>query len=533
MAQAYFATRISENLAKTGEGYLLSTGTCVGRSGFQRYGVRELPQDRAAELGLDVSDWGKSVDVFRPVEEVFAPSTVASGNGKPICDGHPSGFVDTHNFNELTRGHMMNLRKGPEALESGDWPLLADLLFTNAEIIDKIENHKARQLSLGYEYELNRDGDLLTQNSIVINHCALVDQARAGPEARINDAASDVEAPVAEQDQQHPVAESTNLNKGAVKVKITDKLKHVFGLGLKQAATDSSPEELADLASEYNRVVGRGRDSDDEPDEEKKKKEAEDRKRADDMKSAEDKAMKDAADKKAKDEAEEAEAKAKKEAEDAMEDVHRIAAKVGDHRCKDCMGADAKCHDCMMHDRLDDVLEAKKEATGDGMEDLKDMVGNHMGEESQDDMPSDIDGEGSQVIEPVGEDTNMANDAATALLPLIEKSPDKRMLQRAFDAAPLDASFEFLKAMRPAAAKTTDKKFRRAFDAEVRKFTRTSRPGQAGGYEVVGAAARARDAARITNGERSANGNGPKIVDNSKIQALYDAARTGKPIVKS
>jgi hypothetical protein len=124
----------------------------------------------------------------------------------------------------------------------------------------------------------------------------------------------------------------------------------------------------------------------------------------------------------------------------------------------------------------------------------------------------------------------MANDSANSLLAIIERSPDRRMLQRAFDAAPRDSGFEFLKAMRPAAAKTTDKKFRRAFDAEIRKFTRTSKPGN-GGYEVVGAAARARDAAAIGVASRAAEaGNGSRVArDNERINAIYAAARAGKP----
>jgi hypothetical protein len=199
MATTYFATSISEHLARTPERYLLARGCTLGRTGFQRYQVRDLPQERAAELNVDLSDGNAYIDLYRPPEEVFAPATIASAEGKDICLSHPPGFVDPDNFRQYSCGHVQNVHKGSEPLESGEMPLVGDLLIKDAQLIAAVEGG-LRSLSLGYDYFLQREGDKLLQTNIVINHCAVVDKGRAGPEARINDAAIDAPAPEASPD---------------------------------------------------------------------------------------------------------------------------------------------------------------------------------------------------------------------------------------------------------------------------------------------------------------------------------------------
>ena len=179
MASTFFATKISENLARTPEGFLLARGVTIARTGFQRYEVHELPQDRVEALGITGNGY---VDVYRPPEQVFDPRTIASGEGKTITLFHPPDFVGPENYRDFARGHIQNVHKGSEALESGEWPLVADLLVTDVGAIQAIDNGQ-RELSCGYEYDLGREGHVLVQTNIIINHLAIVPNGRAGPEA--------------------------------------------------------------------------------------------------------------------------------------------------------------------------------------------------------------------------------------------------------------------------------------------------------------------------------------------------------------
>src|SRR5580658_10126329 len=106
MATAFYATRISEHLSRTPEGFLLALGCCLGRTGWQQYSVGDLPQDQAEKLGVDISDPHAMIDLYRPAEEVFRPACLASLNGKAITLSHPEEFVVATNSREHTRGHV-------------------------------------------------------------------------------------------------------------------------------------------------------------------------------------------------------------------------------------------------------------------------------------------------------------------------------------------------------------------------------------------------------------------------------------------
>ena len=184
------------------------------------------------------------VDVFRPAESVFDKDTIHSFEGKAFVDQHPEGgqFVTPDNIERLQRGHIQNVRKGTEPLDSGDWPLIADIVITHPDVIQKVENG-LRNLSCGYGYNLaHRDGKVL-QVDIVGNHVALVPRGRAGAEARINDAAPEgTKAAVIIPKKEHHVS---------------NRLLDLLGLGLKAKAADAntSPEELAEAAKEVGKAT--------------------------------------------------------------------------------------------------------------------------------------------------------------------------------------------------------------------------------------------------------------------------------------
>ena len=169
----YYGYTISPNQLETDEGFLICRNVPIARTGEQEY--------LGTELGLDTSD---IVKVLRPEEEVFSEATIASFEGKPVTDDHPSDLLDAETAPMHSKGHVQNVRRG-----TGEWKdyLVADLHIQDADLIKEIRNGK-REVSCGYavEYEPNGDGTY-TQKNIRGNHVAVVDQGRAGHAAAIMD----------------------------------------------------------------------------------------------------------------------------------------------------------------------------------------------------------------------------------------------------------------------------------------------------------------------------------------------------------
>ncbi len=178
---------LSENIRITPEGYLLCLDVPIARTGVMHYLPEELPEEIAAHATEE------TVLVHRLPEDVFAPETVASFEGKPVTVGHPEGFVTPDNWKELTCGHAQNVRRGEG--KASDL-LLADLLITAQEAISLIapkiggkpEDKPLREVSCGYdaEYEEMAPG-VGRQFAIVGNHIALVPHGRCGIRCAIQD----------------------------------------------------------------------------------------------------------------------------------------------------------------------------------------------------------------------------------------------------------------------------------------------------------------------------------------------------------
>ncbi len=190
-AHGYLVSPLTDHIAETDEGYLVVTGCPIARTGFQEYSVKDLNQDAARELGVDTSNPGAAIDLYRPASEVFAPEFLASLNGKSITDNHPPQFLNKDNQREFSMGHIQNPRKGDEPLENGEWPLVADLVITAEPLISKVRNKEQREVSLGYDYGIRRDGNKIVQCDLLGNHVAIVPKGRAGDLVSIQDAAPD------------------------------------------------------------------------------------------------------------------------------------------------------------------------------------------------------------------------------------------------------------------------------------------------------------------------------------------------------
>jgi hypothetical protein len=175
----YYASRISEHLAKTKEGYLLALDVPLCRSGTQDY--------RLSELGIHgTENDDTAVVVYRPPEAVLDPACQASFVGKVITDDHPSRMLDPSNTRNYQCGHVLRVRPGPDI--DGEVTLIGDLLITDAMLIEKILSMGKREISAGYDaMYIPRDDGTLVCSSVRANHIAVVARGRAGHDVAIMD----------------------------------------------------------------------------------------------------------------------------------------------------------------------------------------------------------------------------------------------------------------------------------------------------------------------------------------------------------
>jgi hypothetical protein len=204
MATAYYASKISPNQFETPtEGYRICRSVRICRTGYQDYLGTELKKHPSYDPAWNLED-DKTYKVFRPLDEVTSPQTIASAEGKTIVDEHPPTYiapgslVSIETERELGCGHVQNVRIGA-ALRTGEVPLVADLHIKNLDLVDKIDAG-VRDVSCGYTYKLKRLADgTLVQTNIHINHVAVVPQGRAGADISIQDSAVTDSAPQLEE----------------------------------------------------------------------------------------------------------------------------------------------------------------------------------------------------------------------------------------------------------------------------------------------------------------------------------------------
>lgn len=181
MSNAFLTTeRISDNMRRTPDGFLLCLNVPIARTGSLQYTPAEMPHIPPGP--------GQFVTVERPEAMVFSPETLASFNGKPVVIGHPStdsGLLTPSTARMAAIGNMQNIRRG--AGSDAD-KLLADLLITDAIAISLIESGQLREVSCGYRGIVEPTGPGRgVQTAVIGNHLALVDRGRAGAECAIKD----------------------------------------------------------------------------------------------------------------------------------------------------------------------------------------------------------------------------------------------------------------------------------------------------------------------------------------------------------
>jgi len=205
-------------MAKTPEGFLLCQNVPIARTGKQVYRAKELPDNN---LPPDEMIW-----VYRNREEVFSEAAIASFEGKPVTNEHPTDMLNPQNIEGSIKGVAQNIR------ESGHF-LVADLLIYDALLIAEIENGK-REVSCGYNVEYAERNGRLCQVNIEGNHIAVVGRGRAGEKVSIRD-----ESPVKTERR------FTRMKK-AKDTGMAGALAKLFPYFVK----DSQPDELSEVVGE-------------------------------------------------------------------------------------------------------------------------------------------------------------------------------------------------------------------------------------------------------------------------------------------
>ena len=178
MRQIYTVDRNSYPITSreyTETGFLKVPGR-VAKVGIQEY--------LAGELNLP-GDPNRIVRVMRVADEVFKPESLATYDGADVTLEHPPEFVGAENFKKYSVGVVMGGGR-----QDGDF-VVSDLCIKDAEAIKAAEQGKV-QLSAGYtcayDDQVPEGADYeFIQRNIAVNHVALVDNARAGAQARIFD----------------------------------------------------------------------------------------------------------------------------------------------------------------------------------------------------------------------------------------------------------------------------------------------------------------------------------------------------------
>lgn len=121
---------------------------------------------------------------LRLPEDVFSPESLKSYKGKPIVISHEAGLIDKNNVAANQIGTILS-----EGEQSGN-DVKAEIIIHDT---DEMKSAGLKELSLGYNLDLDETPGVwngqrydAVQKNIRINHLALVREARAGEQARLN-----------------------------------------------------------------------------------------------------------------------------------------------------------------------------------------------------------------------------------------------------------------------------------------------------------------------------------------------------------
>lgn len=172
--------KLSPHKVKTPEGYLICTDAILARTGKQTYYKSEL-------YGDSCDDPAKIIELDRPESEVFDDKTLYSFENKPLTVEHPDEDVNVENYDTFSVGFVRDVKK---SIIDGKPVMTATLVVTNKDAINDIESGKYKELSCGYDCDIDESNGEFRQINIRGNHVALCEHGRAG-NARIIDSVKD------------------------------------------------------------------------------------------------------------------------------------------------------------------------------------------------------------------------------------------------------------------------------------------------------------------------------------------------------
>lgn len=118
-------------------------------------------------------------------EDIYSDHTVGSCNAKPVTDDHPDEPVNMKNIKAYGKG----MSHTDASVQGGG--IMVGFTIWDEDLIEKVYDGK-REISLGFMTDLvAEDGTYEGQNyqfrqtNVDVNHIAIVDQGRVGPEAAI------------------------------------------------------------------------------------------------------------------------------------------------------------------------------------------------------------------------------------------------------------------------------------------------------------------------------------------------------------
>ncbi|CCO11293.2 conserved hypothetical protein [Carnobacterium maltaromaticum LMA28] len=157
-----------EDFSETDEGYL-TVKAPITRPGVFPY----LTKDGAVEMQAKLP------------EELFSDKTIKSANAKPVTDDHPHEAVTAKNFTKYSKG----MTHTDARVENNT--LVVSFTVTDSATIQKIKAGK-RELSIGFSADVKDEKGNYSgmnydsvQRNMQVNHLAIVDKGRAGPEVAI------------------------------------------------------------------------------------------------------------------------------------------------------------------------------------------------------------------------------------------------------------------------------------------------------------------------------------------------------------
>jgi len=179
MTSKPFTDRVSlSGTRRTADGYLVTEARVARGGNIQDY------------LGAEIGEGepGQVLRIYRPEDEIFRADSLATFAHKPVTLEHPKDNVSPATWKAQAIGHL-----GSEVIRDGEF-VRVPLVIMDGAAIAGIEAGK-REISMGYDCELvmqagtTADGRAYDgfQRNIRINHCAVVDAGRAGPQCRIGD----------------------------------------------------------------------------------------------------------------------------------------------------------------------------------------------------------------------------------------------------------------------------------------------------------------------------------------------------------